>query len=63
MIADEVKMNRETVSLIPTEEFGMRKICAKMVPRNLTEQQRDAGLSAIFDIQIHYGDAAASFVT
>jgi hypothetical protein len=63
MIADEVNMNRETVRLIPTEELGMRKICAQMVPRNLTEQQREARLSAVFDIQIHYGDAAASFVT
>jgi hypothetical protein len=40
MIADEVKMNQETVCLILSEELGMRKICAKMVPRNLTEQQR-----------------------
>jgi hypothetical protein len=29
MIADEVNMNRETVPLIPTEELGMRKICAQ----------------------------------
>ena len=63
IIADEVNMNRETVCLIPTEELGMRKICAQMVPRNLTEQQRHARLSAVFDIQMHYGDAAASFVT
>jgi hypothetical protein len=40
MIADEVNMNPETVHLILTEELGMRKICDKMVPRNLTEQQR-----------------------
>ena len=63
MIADEVNMNRETVHLILTEELGMRKICAKMVPRNLTVQQRDARLSAVFDIQMHYGDAAASLLT
>jgi len=37
MIADEVNMNREAVRRILTEELGMRKICAKMVPRNLTE--------------------------
>jgi len=49
--------------LIPTEELGMRKICAQMVPRILTEQQRDGRLRAVFDIQMHYGDAAASFVT
>jgi len=63
MIAEEVNMNQETVHLIPTEELGMRKICAQMVPGNLTEQQLDAWLSAVFDIQMHYGDAAASFVT
>jgi len=63
MIADEVNMNRETVRLIPTEELGMREMCAQMVPRNLTEQQLDARLSAVFDIQIHYGDAAATFIT
>jgi len=40
MTADEV--NREAVRRILTEELGMRKICAKMVPRNLTEQQGDA---------------------
>jgi len=40
MIADEVNMNPETVRLILTEELGRRKICNKMVPRNLTEQQR-----------------------
>ena len=42
MIADEVNMNREALRRILTEELEMRKICAKMVPRNLTEQQRDA---------------------
>jgi hypothetical protein len=37
MIADEVNMNWVTVHLIKTEELGMRKMYAKMVPRNLTE--------------------------
>jgi hypothetical protein len=46
-------MNRETVYLILTKEFGMEKICAKMVSRNLAEQQRDARFSAVFDIQMH----------
>ena len=62
-VADEMNMNRETVRLIMTEEVGLRKICAKMVPRNLTEHQRDPRLSAVFDIQMHYGDAAASLLT
>ena len=63
MIADEENMNWETVRLILTEELGMRKICAKMVPSNLTEQQRVARLSAVFEIQMHYGDATASLLT
>jgi len=45
MIADELNVNREALRRILTEELGMRKICAKMVPRNLTEQQRDARVS------------------
>jgi hypothetical protein len=63
IIADEVNMIWETVRLILTEEMGMRKICAKMVSMNLTEQQLDARLSAVFYIQIHYGYAAASLLT
>ena len=57
MIADKVNMNRETIRLILTEELGIRKICAKMVLRNLTQQHRDARWSAVFDIQMHYSDA------
>jgi hypothetical protein len=46
-----------------TEELWLIKICVKMVPRNLTEQQRDARLSAVVDIQTQYDDAAASLLT
>jgi len=45
VIADEVHVNREAVRRILTEELGKRKICAKILPRNLTEQQRDARVS------------------
>jgi len=63
MIAGAVNMNRETVHLILTEELGMRKNCSKKVPRNLRQQKRDARFSAVSDIQMHYGDAAASLLT
>jgi len=63
MIAYEVNMNGETVRLILTEELGVRKICAKMVSRNLREQQRVARLSVGFGIQMHHGEAAASLLT
>ena len=37
-----MSINREAARRILTEELGMRKICAKIVPRNLKEQQQDA---------------------
>jgi hypothetical protein len=62
IIADEMNMGWETIHLILTVELGMRKLCAKMVPRNLTEQQQDVRLSAVFDIQMH-NEATASLLT
>jgi len=50
VIADKLNMNRETVRLILIEELGLRKICAKMVPRNLIEEQQDARLSICADL-------------
>ena len=34
-----------------------------MVPSNLSWEQQDARLSNVFDIQMHYGDAAACLLT
>jgi hypothetical protein len=50
MIAYEVNMNRETIHWIMAKELGMRKMCAQMVPRNVTEQQRVARLSVCPDL-------------
>ena len=50
MIADEVNVNREAVRRLLSEELGMRKNCAKMVPRNLTEQHRDARVSVCAEL-------------
>ena len=41
MIADELGMNSERIWRIITEYLGMRKICAKMVPRLLNEGQKE----------------------
>ena len=38
-IAEEVNIDRETVRKILTEILDMRKVCAKMVPKELTEEQ------------------------
>ena len=38
-IAEKVNIDRETVRKILTEDLDMRKVCAKMVPKELTEEQ------------------------
>jgi len=35
-----VNIDRETVGKILTEDLDMRKVCAKMVPKELTEGQK-----------------------
>ena len=39
-IAEQVNIDKETVMKILTEDLDMRKVCAKMVPKELTEEQK-----------------------
>ena len=39
-IAEQVNIDRETVRKFLTEDLDMRKGCAKMVPKELTEEQK-----------------------
>jgi len=39
-IAEQVNIYRETVRKIVTEDLDMRKVCAKMVPNELTEERK-----------------------
>ena len=39
-IAEQVNVDRETVRGILTEDLDMSKVCAKMVPKELTEEQK-----------------------
>jgi len=39
-IAEQVNMDRETVRKILTDDLDMRKVCAKMVSKELTEEQK-----------------------
>jgi len=39
-IAEQVNIDRETVRKILTEDLDMRKVCARMVPKQLTEKQK-----------------------
>ena len=38
-IAEQVNIDRETVRKILTEYLDMRKVCVKMVPKELNEEQ------------------------
>ena len=39
-IVQQVNIDRETDGKILTEDLDMRKVCAKMVPKELTEEQK-----------------------
>ena len=41
MIASELNLNHNMVHQILTQELAMRKVCAKIVPKNLTIEQKD----------------------
>ena len=46
VIANKVVMHKETIRTILVDTLGMRKVCAKMVPRLSTEEQKVQQLNA-----------------
>lgn len=50
MIAEELSISKDTVWTIITEDLGMRKVCAKMVPKILTEDQKERRLAICEDL-------------
>ena len=50
IMADELGMDKESVRSILVDTLGMRKVCAKMVPRLLTQEQKDRRLNVCQDI-------------
>jgi len=49
-IAKQVNFDRETVRKILTEDLDMRKVCAKMVPKELTEEQKQRRVTICQDL-------------
>jgi len=41
MIASYLNLNHTTVHQILTQELAMKKLCVKIVPKNLTIEQKD----------------------
>ena len=50
MISSELNLNRFTVHEILTQDLGMRKMCAMMVPENLTTEQKANRRDVCLDI-------------
>ena len=50
LIADELGMNHNSVWKIITEDLGMQKVCAKMVPRLLNDDQKGRCMQVCQDI-------------
>ena len=50
MIAEELSINKDTVWSIVTENLEMCKVCAKMVPKLLVEDQKQQRITVCQDI-------------
>lgn len=53
MIADQIGIDKMTVHNIVSEDLAMRKICAKLVPKILTHDQKQSRVSASEDLLQH----------
>jgi len=53
MIDSELNLNWFTVHQILTQDFDMRKVCAKMVPKNLTTEQKANRKDVCLDLLDH----------
>jgi len=49
-IAEQVNIDTETVRKILTEDLDTRKACAKMVPKELTEEQKQRRVTICQDL-------------
>jgi len=50
IIAEQVNVDREKVRKILTEDLDMRKVCTKMVPKELTEEQKQGRIAICHDL-------------
>ena len=55
-IAEQVNIDRETVRKILTEDLDIRKVCAKMVPKELTKKQKQRRVTICKDLLVRQDD-------
>jgi len=58
-----VNIDRETVRKILTEDLDMRKMCAKMVPRELTEEQKQRKVTICRELLDRQDDILGRVIT
>jgi len=58
-----VNIDRETVRKILTEDLDMRKVCAKMVPKELTEEQKQRRVTICQDLLERKDDILGRVIT
>ena len=62
-IAEQVNIDRETVKKILTEDLDMRKVCAKVVPKELTEEQKQRRVTICQDVLERQDDILGRVIT
>ena len=62
-IAEQVNIDRETVRKILTEVLDMRKVCAKMVSKELTEEQKQRRVTICQDLLERQDDILGRVIT
>jgi len=62
-VAEQVNIDRETVRKILTEDLDMRKMCAQMVPKELTEEQKQRRVTICQDLLERQDDSLGRVIT
>jgi len=62
-IAEQVNIDREIIRIILTEDLDMRKVCAKMVPKELTKEQKQRRVTICQHLLERQGDILGHLIT
>jgi len=62
-IEEQVNIDRETARKIVTEDLDMRKVCSKMVPKELTEKQKQRSVTICQDLLERQDNILARVIT
>jgi len=62
-IAEQVNIDREIFRKILTEDLDMRNVCAKMVPKELTEEQKQRRVTICQDLLERQDDILGRIIT